>query len=181
MDSYADKREGRAWPVCRESKNLLCPAVSGEVTRNVRSAMDCDGRKSSAASEQKGESNFCSELLSAMMGLVGGVTTPQLECKPHNQTFREGCKPFSFQPKARHWTYPLAEQGGCEKSYSSAQSGAVGKAKVPGQLSIRESGCVLSDSVQQSFLEGQSCSYLKTAGMGVNVSQIPKGALRRLY
>lgn len=71
MASYADKkREGRAWPVCRESKNLLSAAASREVTGNVRSAMDCDGRKSSAASEQKGQSNFCSELLSAMMGLV---------------------------------------------------------------------------------------------------------------
>lgn len=76
--------------------------------------MDFDGRKDSAASEQKGQSNLCSELLSAMMGLVGGVTTPQLECKPQNQTLREGCKPFSFQAKARCWTYPLVEQGCCE-------------------------------------------------------------------
>lgn len=115
MASYADKkRESRAWPVCRESKNLLCPAVSGEVTGNVRSAMDSDGRKSSAASEQKGQNNFCSELLSAMTGLVGGVATLHLECKPHNQTSREGCKPFSFQAKARCWTQPLVEQEGCE-------------------------------------------------------------------
>lgn len=52
MASYADKkREGRAWPVCRESKNLLSASASREVTGNVRSAMDYDGRKSSAASE----------------------------------------------------------------------------------------------------------------------------------
>lgn len=68
-----------------------------------------------------------------------------------------------------------------EKGYSSAQSGAVGKAKVPGQHSIREAGCVLSDSLQHGFLEEQSYSYLKAAGMGVNVSQVPKGTLTRLY
>lgn len=68
-----------------------------------------------------------------------------------------------------------------EKGYSSAQSRALGKAKVPGQHSTREAGCVLSDSLQQSFLERQSCSYLKAAGMRVTVPQVPKGSLRRLY
>lgn len=137
-------REGRAWSVCRESKNLLCPAVSREATGNVRSAMDFNGRKGSAPSEQKGQSNLCTKLLSVIMGLVGGVTTPQLECKPRNQTLRQGCKPFSFQVKARRWTYPLLEQGGCEgeRLYSSVQPGAV--EKVPDQHSIREAGCLLS-------------------------------------
>lgn len=67
-----------------------------------------------------------------------------------------------------------------EKGYSSALSGAVGKAKVPGQHSIREAAYVLPDSLQQGF-ERQYCSYLKAPGMGIIVSQVPKCALRKLY
>lgn len=45
-----------------------------------------------------------------------------------------------------------------EKGYSSAQLEAAGKAKVPGQHSTREAGCVLSDSLQQSFFESPAAT-----------------------
>lgn len=67
-----------------------------------------------------------------------------------------------------------------EGGYSSAQAGALGKAKEPDQHSAREAGCVLSKCLQQGFFERQSCSYLKAAVMGLAVSKVPKDSLRRL-